>query len=77
MLNPDPSKGSGPAICMNPDLNIGSGSCVNPVHGVREPDRGQSSDTVLETEVRHVGVLGQLGRVLRWVRCLTFGLLVY
>ena len=42
-LNLDPCKGSGLAVCMNLDLNLGSGSCVNPVHGVREPDHGQST----------------------------------
>ena len=30
------------ARSMNPNLNIGSGSGANPVHRVREPDRGQS-----------------------------------
>jgi hypothetical protein len=43
VLNPDPSKGPGLAICMNLNLNIGSGSGANPVHRVREPDRGQST----------------------------------
>jgi hypothetical protein len=45
VLNPDPSKGPGLAICMNLNLNIGSGSGANPVHRVREPDRGQSTCT--------------------------------
>ena len=32
----------GSARSMNPNLNIWSGSGANPVHRVREPDRGQS-----------------------------------
>ena len=43
MSDPDPSKGSGPAIFMNLNPNLGSGSCANPVRRVREPDRGQST----------------------------------
>jgi len=47
MSDPDPSKGSGPDIFMNLNLNIGSGPCVNPVRRVREPDRGQSTSSAL------------------------------
>ena len=43
VLNPDLSWGPVLPRWMNPNPNIGSSSCANPVQKVREPDHGQSS----------------------------------
>ena len=42
-VEPGPQLRFGPARNMNPNLNIGSGSCANLVQHVREPDHGQST----------------------------------
>jgi len=42
VLNMDLNRGPVLPGSMNPNLNIGSGSCPNLVQNVREPDHGQS-----------------------------------
>jgi hypothetical protein len=64
-LNPDPNKGPVQSICMNLNLNIGSGACANPVRHVHGPDRGQSSQQAqvpqIQSGVREKGGSQQSG----------------